>query len=202
MNLIDTFKSPFKLVYHYQYRDPCDGLRVKYRTNNIYDETTKEEIYIISKMYFDNFVSTYKIYHLYDRPATESSYRLYVEQVEDYELTEKHVYSMAYNNIEDRISWENKFDDNFPIEGNFRIVIDVTAYRFEDYDEDEDEDEEPVPPKRAISEPECIVCCEKQPDILYTECLHRVVCVSCDTKGEFKRCPMCRTRINNNRIKI
>ena len=198
MNLVDTFASPFKLVYHHQYRDPCDGLRTKYRTNNIYDETTKEEIYIISKMYFDNFVSTYKIYHLHDRPATESSYRLYVEQVEDYELTEKHIYSMAYNNIEDKMSWENKYDGNFPIEGRFRIVIDVTAYRFEDYDEDDEYEEYEV--KKSIKEDECVVCYENKPNVLYTECLHFAVCDSCDKNGYFTKCPMCRKKINNQRI--
>ena len=198
MNLIDTFESPFKLVYHHQYRDPCDGLRVKYRTNNIYDETTKEEIYIISKIYFDNFVSTYKIYHLYDRPATESSYRLYVEQVEDDELTEKYIYSIAYNNIEDKISWENKYDGNFPIEGNFRIVIDVTAYRFEDYDEDDDYDDYEV--KTTIKEDDCVICLENKPNILYTECMHFAVCTSCDKKGDFKSCPLCRKKIKNQRI--
>ena len=200
MNLIDTFKSPFKLIATFHYNNPCNGFRATFKTNTIIDETTKGSIYILSKMYFDNLVSKFKIFRIGDRLTTESTYRLFVEQVEDCELQQKHIYSIAYNNIEDKISWENKFDDDFTIvEGNFRIGIDISAYVVEDY---EDEDEDPTPPKRAIFEPECIICFEKQPDILYTECLHRVVCVSCDTKGEFKRCPMCRTRINNNRIKI
>ena len=195
MNLIDTFESPFKLVYHHRYRNPCDGLKAKYKTKNICDETTKEEIYIISKMYFDNFVSTYKIYHLYDRPTTESSYRLYVEQVEDDELTEKHVYSIAYNNIEDKISWENKYDGNFPIEGNFRIVIDINAYRFEDYDDYDDYEV-----KTTIKEDDCVICFENKPNILYTECMHFAVCTLCDKKGDFKSCPLCRKKIKNQRI--
>ena len=104
MNLIDTFESPFKLIASHTYLNHCTGFRATYKTKNIYDETTKEEIYIISKMYFDNIVNTYKRYHINDRPTTESSYRLFVEQVEDYELKQKHVYSIAYNNVEDRIS--------------------------------------------------------------------------------------------------
>ena len=196
MNLIDTFESPFKLIFFHQYRNPCNGLKATYKTKNIFDETTKEEIYIISKMYFDNFVSTYKRYLINDRPTTESSYRLYVEQIEDGEIDHKHVYSIAYNNIEDRISWENKFDDNFTVEGNFRIGIDITAYLFEDY-EDEDDDYEV---KTTIKEDECVVCYENKPNILYTECLHCVVCDSCDKKGDFKSCPLCRKKINNQRI--
>ena len=166
MNLIDTFESPFKLIFSHQYRDPCNGLRVTYKTKNIYDETTKEEIYIISKMYFDNFVSAYKRYLINDRPTTESSYRLYVEQIEDGEIDHKHVYSIAYNNIEDRISWENKFDDNFTVEGNFRIGIDITAYVFED---NEDEDDEDYEVKTMIKEEDCVVCYEKINLIFYTQ---------------------------------
>ena len=197
MNLIDTFESPFKLIASHTYLNHCTGFRATYKTKNIYDETTKEEIYIISKMYFDNIVNTYKRYHINDRPTTESSYRLFVGQVEDYELKQKHVYSIAYNNVEDRISWENKFDDNFTVEGNFRIVIDISAYVFEDY-EDEDDDDYEV--KTMIKEDDCVVCFENKPNILYTECMHFAVCTLCDKKGDFKSCPLCRKKIKNQRI--
>ena len=197
MNLIDTFESPFKLIASHTYLNHCTGFRATYKTKNIYDETTKEEIYIISKMYFDNIVNTYKRYHINDRPTTESSYRLFVEQVEDYELKQKHVYSIAYNNVEDRISWENKFDDNFTVEGNFRIVIDISAYVFEDY-EDEDDDDYEV--KTMIKEDDCVVCFENKPNILYTECMHFAVCTLCDKKGDFKSCPLCRKKIKKQRI--
>ena len=201
MNLIDTFESPFKLIASHTYLNHSTGFRATYKTKNIYDETTKDEIYIISKMYFDNIVNTYKRYHINDRPTTESSYRLFVEQVEDYELKQKHVYSIAYNNVEDRISWEKKFDDNFAVEGNFSIVIDINAYVFEDSEEeDEDEDEEPA--RKTITEPECIICFENKPNILYLECMHLCVCNGCDYKGKFYKCPMCRTKIKNQKIKI
>ena len=198
MNLIDTFESPFKLIASFSYLNPCNGFRATYKTNNIYDETTKEEIYIISKMYFDNIVNTYKRYHINDRPTTESSYRLFVQQVEDYELKQKHVYSIAYNNIEDRISWENKFDDNFIVEGNFRIGIDITARVVEDYDEDDDYDDYEV--KTTIKEDECVICYENKPNILYTNCLHFVVCKDCDNNGNFSKCPLCRKKIKSGRI--
>ena len=190
MNLIDTFESPFKLIFTHHYQNPCIGLRATYKTNTIIDETMKETIYIASKMYFDDLVSRYKRFYIGDRLTTESSYRLFVEQLEDGDLEQKHIYSIAYNNIENKISWENKFDDNFIIEGDFRIGIDVTAYVFED-NEDEDDDYEV---KTAIKEDECVICYENKPNILYTECLHYVVCDSCDKKGDFKSCPMCRKK--------
>ena len=195
---MEIFETPFKLEYFRTHYTPTLGIKAKYMTREIEAETTKEEIFLLSKMYFDNLVSAYKNYLIDDTPITESSYRLYVEKVEDDELAYKHIYSIAHNNITDRISWENKFDDNIEIEGNFHIVIDISGYRVEDYDS-EDEDEEPM--KKAICETECIICFEKTPNILYLECLHKCVCVSCDGKGKFVRCPLCRTRIKNNKIK-
>ena len=195
MNLRDTFESPFKLIATFHYNNPCNGFRATYKTNTIIDETTNGSIYIVSKMHFDDLVSKFKIFRIGDRLTTESTYRLYVEQVEDYELQQKHIYSIAYNNIEDKISYENKFDDDFTIvEGNFRIGIDITAYVVEDYDEDDHKI------KTMIKEDDCVVCFENKPNILYTECMHFAVCTSCDKKGDFKSCPLCRKKIKNQRI--
>ena len=195
MNLRDTFESPFKLIATFHYNNPCNGFRATYKTNTIIDETTNGSIYIVSKMHFDDLVSKFKIFRIGDRLTTESTYRLYVEQVEDYELQQKHIYSIAYNNIEDQISCENKFDDDFTIvEGNFRIGIDITAYVVEDYDEDDHKI------KTTIKEDDCVVCFENKPNILYTECMHFAVCTSCDKKGDFKSCPLCRKKIKNQRI--
>ena len=175
MNLIDIFASPFKLVGFREFSRHGDGFKAIYKTSDIYDETTKEEIYILSKMYLDNIVSRYATYMVGDKPISETSFRLYVEQIEDDVLTTKHIYSFYYNNMQNRLSWENKYDDNFTIEGDFHLAIEVIGHVIENYDSEDDEDD-PEPPKKAISEPECIICYEKQPDILYTECLHRVVC--------------------------
>ena len=198
--LTDIFSSPFKLYASKSFTNPIPTLKVKFKTDDIHDSSTKEEIFILSKMYFDNIVSQYKNYSIGGIPTTESSYRLYAGIVEEDDLEQKHIYSIAYDNIADKISWENKYDDDSTIEGDFYIGLDVSACVIDDY-EDENE-EEPTPPKKAITENECIICLENKPNILYTECLHIVVCVSCDSKGEFSKCPMCRTKIKNQRIKI
>ena len=199
--LTDIFASPFKLYATKRFTHPIPSLRVIFRTDDIHDSTTKEEIFILSKMYFDNIVSQYKNYFLEGARTTESTYRLYAGMVVDYDLDEIPIYSIAYDNIADKISWENKYYENSTIEGDFYIGLNVSTCVIDDY-EDEDEEEEPTPPKKAITENECIICLENKPNILYTECLHIVVCVSCDSKGEFSKCPMCRTKIKNQRIKI
>ena len=197
--LTDIFASPFKLYASKRFTNPIPSLRVIFKTDDILDSTTHEEIFILSKIYFDNIVSRYKNYSIDGVQTTESTYSLYAGIVEDDDLEKIHIYSIAYDNIADKISWENKYDANSTIEGDFYIELNVSTSVIDDY---EDEDEEPTPTLKAITEEECIICLENKPNILYTECLHIVVCVSCDGKGEFSKCPMCRTKIKNNRIRI
>ena len=198
--LSNIFKSPFRLVSCKTYSNPTPQLRVKFKTKDIYDSTTKEEIFILSKMYFDNLILQYKNYMIDDVPTAESTYKLYVGIVVEDELEYKHIYSCFYDNIADKIAWENKYDDNFEIEGNFFIGIDINTYVIENYEDEEDEDEDEYKIQHAIPEDECVVCYENKANVLYTKCLHYAVCESCDKSGEFSKCPLCRTKINNQRI--
>ena len=201
MDLYEVFSSPFKLTKFNLFHDPISEIKVKFKTNDIFSETTKEEIFILSKMYLDHLILQYKNYIIEDQPTTESSYRLSVGIIEDDELKFKHIYSCFYNNIRDRISWENKYNDNFNIEGSFFVCIDVNAMVIPDYDSN-DEVEDDKPARKTISEPECIICFENKSNILYLECLHVCVCNVCDSKGRFNKCPLCRTKIKNQKIRI
>ena len=201
MELYEVFSSPFKLTDAWTNITPVPTHRAYFKTDNIFGETTKEEIYILSKMYFDSIIQQYKNYTIEDQQTTESSYRLSVGLLEDGELKYKHIYSCSYNNIQDRISWDNKYDENLDIEGDYFVRIEVTAMVFTDYDSnDEVEDEDQL--KRTITESECIICYENKPNMLYLECLHLCVCNICDTKGRFRKCPLCRTKIKNQKIRI
>ena len=184
MNIYDVFASPFTLYEAISFNEPCKRLKVKLKTNDIEGSTTAEEVFILSKKHFDDIVSQYKNYYFGNVQAKESSYRLYIGMVKDYEFNEYNVYSIDYDNIKDKICNENKYYSNFEIEGNFNIYIDVSTVWWEDYNsEDEDEDEDEEPTRKTISEPECIICFEKTPNILYLECLHLCVCNDCDIKG-------------------
>ena len=199
MELYDVFISPFKLSYFDTSFDPVPNIIAKYKTTDIFGETTKEEIFILSKMYFDQLILQYKNYTIENQPTTESSYGLFVGLIENDELKYKHIYSCFYNNIEDRISWENKYDENFTIEGDFFICIDVDAMVITDYDSNYEYNK---PIQKTITESECVICCENKPNILFSECLHICVCNICDSKGRFNKCPMCRTKIKNQKIRI
>ena len=201
MDLYEVFSSPFTLTKFDVFHEPIPQIKAEFKTNDIFGETTKEEIFILSKMYFDQLILQYKNYTIEDQQTTESSYKLSVGILKDDELKFKHIYSYFYNNIRDRISWENKYDDNFTIEGDFFICIDVNAMVFEDYDSNDEEDED-KPIRKAITESECIICYENKPNMLFSECLHVCVCNVCDSKGRFNKCPMCRTKIKNQKIRI
>ena len=204
MELYEVLSMPFKLVKFNLFHDPLQ-IKAKFKTGNIIGETTKEEIFILSKMYFDQLILQYKNYIIEDQLTQESSYRLSVGIIENDELKYKHVYSCFYNNIQDRISWENKYNDNFDIKGSFFLCIDVGAMVIPDYDSDDDYDffyEDVKPTKKTILEPECIVCLENKSNMLYLDCLHVCVCNVCDSKGKFKKCPLCRTKIKNQKIRL
>ena len=203
MELDEVLSMPFKLVRFNLFHDPLQ-VKAKFKTKDIFGETTKEEIFILSKMYLDHIILQYKNYIIEDQPATESSYRLSVGIIENDELKYKHIYSCFYNNIRDRISWENKYNDNFNIEGSFFVCIDVNAIVMPDYDsnDDYDEDEDNKPARKTILEQECVICFENKSNILYLDCLHVCVCNVCDSKGKFKKCPLCRTKIKNQKIRL
>ena len=205
MELYEVLSMPFKLVNFNLFHDPLQ-IKAKFKTCDIIGETTKEEIFILSKMYFDQLILEYKNYIIEDQPTQESSYKLSVGIIEDDELKYKHIYSCFYNNVRDRISWENKYNDNFSIEGNFFLCIDVNVMVIPDYDSNDDEYEDYYedikPTRKTILEKECVICFENKSNILYLDCFHVCVCNVCDYKGKFKKCPLCRTKIKNQKIRL
>ena len=201
MELDEVLSMPFKLVRFNLFHDPLQ-VKAKFKTKDIFGETTKEEIFILSKMYLDHIILQYKNYIIEGQSSSESSYRLSVGIIKDDEIKYKHIYSCFYNNVRDRISWENKYDDNFDIEGSFFVCIDVNVMVIPDYSSNDDEVEDDKPARKTILEPECIICYENKSNMLYLDCFHVCVCDVCDSKGKFKKCPLCRTKIKNQKIRL
>ena len=201
MELDEVLSMPFKLVRFNLFHDPLQ-VKAKFKTKDIFGETTKEEIFILSKMYLDHIILQYKNYIIEGQSSSESSYRLSVGIIKDDEIKYKHIYSCFYNNVRDRISWENKYDDNFDIEGSFFVCIDVNVMVIPDYSSNDDEVEDDKPARKTMLEPECIICYENKSNMLYLDCFHVCVCNVCDSKGKFKKCPLCRTKIKNQKIRL
>ena len=201
--LHEIFDSPFKLVNSQSrdYGEPIPSLKFEFKTDDIYDTTTKEIIFNISKRHFDDIVLQYKDYVLNGVSTTESTYALYASIFKDDEWEFKHIYSILLDHESDRISWENKYDSNTEIEGEFFIGIDVVVYVSPE-DEDRYDEDYDYKLKKSIKKDECVICFEKTPNILYLECLHVCVCNVCDGKGRFNKCPLCRTKTKNQKIRL
>ena len=137
--------------------------------------------------------------------TTDSTYSLYVSLFKNEDWEYKHIYSVSLDHETGDFNWENKYEDNTEIEGEFYIGIDVVVYvspKDDDEDEERHEEDYDYKLKKSITEDECVICCDNKANILYTECLHLAVCDVCDNKGKFSKCPLCRKKIKNQRIKI
>ena len=122
------------------------------------------------------------------------------------EWKEKDLYTVFYNieEEEEKIIWERKYNNSETVDGNFFICIDAVVYvsREDDREEDDTEDIEEYHIKQSVTVDECVICYKNPPNVLYSNCLHLAVCNSCDKIGKFYKCPLCRTKIKNQRIKI
>ena len=172
----------------------------RFKSAMIDAETNKEELYIICRTYLNDMINKFKHHTIDNEAVTESSFGLYAEKREDDELREIHIYSMFYNNEKQEISHENKYDENFDINGIFRMLIRVNCYVFYNLDYDYYDENNIV--KKSIKEEDCVVCYENKSNILFTDCFHICLCLECYDRGNFVNCPLCRKKLNNKKILI
>ena len=115
-------------------------------------------------------------------------------------------------------SWVHTFPEGL-LNNKFCIHIESYVYMVDDnvreenayYEEQErrlpnqemEEDELYISPTETYREDRCVICLEKEPNILYLNCDHIVVCDSCDRlkKTGRKNCDVCREKIFQ-RLKI
>ena len=63
-------------------------------------------------------------------------------------------------------------------------------------DESEDEvEEQSMPIEDHFKIDQCVICMEKEPCILFIQCRHICVCLSCETTKPSLKCPFCRSEI-------
>ena len=100
--------------------------------------------------------------------------------------------------------WET---ENKTITTPFNVYIIISKYVSPEIYEENNDETLPQPiiqptttPKQSIKEDKCCVCLENVPNILYVGCRHIATCNTCDKKGNFNNCPICRTKVKNNKI--
>ena len=116
-----------------------------------------------------------------------------------------------FNNIESSLN----FDIFYPcddisyreLKKPFEIHIDVfqeynlpiveseeSEYQMESEDVIE-EDKNPIPVSKPFVSDQCVVCLSNKPNLIFINCLHCCVCLECEKRRPFNKCPSCRTNI-------
>ena len=72
---------------------------------------------------------------------------------------------------------------------------------FDFFDGENNEEEPPKPIEESFRTDTCIICLDKEPNILFTDCNHICICLECVKIKSLDNCPYCRTEISK-RIKI
>ena len=209
MEIEEVFKSPFKLVFSCPpYFSPIKlpGLRFFYRTEEIESSTTTEKIFNLSQMYLKQTIEKYNRYQIEGGRTVKTTYRLYIAwEVEKdglEKLEEKDLYETTYNiEEEEKTQIEEKKYYLLPetIERKFFIFMVPTVYILREGQPDPDEEYHIY---KSIKSLECVICLQNRPNVLYIKCRHIVACDSCDLSGKLLECPICRTKIKDQRIKI
>ena len=212
MEIEEVFKSPFKLVFSCPpYNSPIKlpGIKFIYRTEEIKSSTTTEKIFNLSQMYLKQTIEKYNRYQIEGERSIKTTYRLYIAwEVEKdglKELEEKDLYHITYNVEEEEkyiIEEKKYYLPPETIERNFFIFMVPTVYIFREGQPDPDEVEEEYHIKKSIKSTECVICLQNRPNVLYIKCRHIVACDSCDLSGKLLECPICRTKIKDQRMKI
>ena len=214
MEIEEVFKSPFKL-FNFTF-PPNDspinlpGLKYIYQTEEIKSSTTTEEIFNLSQTYLKQKIEEFNRYQIEGERTVITTYRLcillcVVEKDRLIELEEKDLYDVTYNVEEEEkyiIEEKKYYLPPETIERNFFIRITPTVYFFREGQPDPDEVEEEYHLKKSIKSTECVICLQNHPNVLYIKCRHIVACDSCDLSGKLLECPICRTKIKDQRMKI
>ena len=212
MEIEEVFKSPFKLVFSCSpFNSPIKlpGMEFKYRTEEIKSSTTTEKIFNLSQMYLKQTIEKYNHYQIGRERSIKTTYRLYIVWVVEKnglkELKEKDLYHITYHVEEEEkyiIEEKKYYLPPETIERKFYIFMVSTVYIFREGQPDPDEVEEEYHIKKSIKSTECVICLQNRPNVLYIKCRHIVACDSCDLSGKLLECPICRTKIKDQRMKI
>ena len=57
------------------------------------------------------------------------------------------------------------------------------------------ENENHITVKKPFVSDQCVVCLSNKPNLIFIKCLHCCVCLECEKRRPFNKCPSCRTNI-------
>ena len=196
--------------------DPSEPLipneRLWFKSKKIKDgETTMKDLYFdcLYHLHMFQLVQTngYRERRINNVLATEFTFVLkifgkYCEEIDDVISETIYLKEIDQNGFTTREIkyWET---ENKTITTPFNVYIIISKYVSpEMYEEYETLPQPTTTPKQSIKEDKCCVCLENVPNILYVDCRHIAICNTCDKKGNFNNCPICRTKVTSIKILI
>ena len=84
---------------------------------------------------------------------------------------------------------------------NYKLELSIRATCFIESDSSDEEEEPPKPIEESFKTDTCVICLDKEPNILFTDCNHICMCLECEKIKPSVKCPYCRNEISK-RIKI
>ena len=178
---------------------------------------TAEQIYSKTLPFLINFQIKYKNDRITNRPATKTSYEIYITGLNLYhslyytELDNNGsiiFVSDNYNNIQQYIS--SPFKVNIKIEiycDPEEEIMQTTAQLLENIrtltNQLQSLSIQPATRrKKFLKDDTCCICLENPPTILFPDCGHACTCNQCEEIKEQTECPKCRTRVTVGKITI
>ena len=168
------------------------GVSFVYRTEKIAIPTNTDKAREKTHLFLKETIEKYLNHKIEGGRLVKTSYRLGIawEGEKDEKPKEKDLYTAAYKIKEEEkiLIEETIFNYLYPetIQPNFYIFL-VCNVRYI---------------QQKPNFPECLVCLNNNSQVVYIDCLHVVVCASCDILGKLDKCPLCRREIKNQRIHI
>ena len=66
----------------------------------------------------------------------------------------------------------------------------------EESEDEIEEDKTHITVSKPFNSDQCVVCLSNKSDLIFINCLHCGVCLKCERRKLFNRCPSCRTDIS------
>ena len=92
---------------------------------------------------------------------------------------------------------ENPFEIHIDVHQEYNLLIDGAEESEDELEEEEEEEEEEEKPPKPLEESfrinTCVICLDKESNILFTDCNHICTCSECEKNKSAFKCPYCRT---------
>ena len=138
----------------------------------------------------DLFRSTF-----YHRSSINSNYaivfKIEIRNEEEFVQAGKFYYRSDRNPFELKMEGiETNLDLFHYLDQPFKILVTTSFYRFHSFDAS------PKPLEKTFKFDQCVICLDREPDVLFIECNHICVCNECEKTHPSTQCPYCRVKVS------